>query len=600
MFGLKNRSLKTKLILIVLFVTFFALAISTNAIIFINIKDFRNEMAKNLRVLAEAISLNSTAPMVFHDAKKASKVLLSLKADSQIDSAAIFTQKGEIFATFTSDSAKGFTLPDTVIPGQSFNTTYLEIIEPIYFQNELIGMIYLKAHTRELDARINKFLFFVILIIIATLLVAYWFASNLQQIISGPLLYLADMTRKVSHAPDYSIRVKHTSSDELGTLFSGFNVMLEELEKREIELEKYQSHLKDKIVECQISEGKTRTILDNAFDAIIGIDRNGVVLSWNKQAENLFGWESNETSGKYLAELIIPPQHRKTLKKGLDQYLISSGEKAIYKELEIYACHRTGKEFPIEVAITTMGNDSSFSFIVTIRDISERKMAEERLLATQDQLRNLSNKLQSAREEEKARIAREIHDELGQALTGLKLDLSWVKDNLHQEKDLLVNKLDEVNDFIEDTVVAVQRISSDLRPRILDILGLTEALEWQTREFEKRTEILCDLTIIPESIIIDPERSITIFRIYQEALTNVARHANATQIKSFLVIHNDKITLEISDNGNGICEKDIDQSNSLGLVGIRERALAWKGKTLIDSETGKGTTIYVTIPLDES
>jgi signal transduction histidine kinase len=234
------------------------------------------------------------------------------------------------------------------------------------------------------------------------------------------------------------------------------------------------------------------------------------------------------------------------------------------------------------------------------RNAEKRKLAEEKMLKMQKQLRNLSNKLQSAREEDKAHMAREIHDEFGQTLTALKLDLSWLKNNLKKNETHLIDKINVMNHLIENTVQMVQRVASDLHPRILDLLGLCKALKWHTKEFQKRTRIECELTIIPENIELDPERSITLFRIYQEALTNVIRHSKANRVKSIFAQQKDQLVLEVSDNGIGMCEEEMENPKSFGLIGIRERVFVWGGETQILSKEGNGTTIRVTIPWNQA
>ena len=216
-------------------------------------------------------------------------------------------------------------------------------------------------------------------------------------------------------------------------------------------------------------------------------------------------------------------------------------------------------------------------------EIHEHKQAEEELKKSREQLRNLSVYLQSVREEERTHIAREIHDELGQVLTALKIDLSWLNNKLPEEQKSLFEKIESMSELIDSTVQTVRRISSDLRPGILDDFGIAAAIEWQTEEFQNRTGTKCEVTLEPEDIILDSASSTTIFRIFQETMTNVARHAN----------------VEIKDNGKGITEEQISNPKSFGLIGIRERAYFWEGEVVISGIPDKGTTVTVSIPLDK-
>jgi signal transduction histidine kinase len=227
----------------------------------------------------------------------------------------------------------------------------------------------------------------------------------------------------------------------------------------------------------------------------------------------------------------------------------------------------------------------------------ERLRAHEKLRISQIALRNLSLYLQTAREEERTRIAREIHDELGQALTALKMDLSWLKKRVSPEQDSLKAKTATMEGVIDGTMQTIQRLSGELRPGILDDLGLAAAIEWQGGEFEKRTGIPCRVQVSPEEITLDRERATAVFRIFQEALTNVARHAEATEVTATLETREGAVALEVADNGRGITEGELASPRSFGLLGIRERVLFLGGAVAISGTPGKGTTVRVEIPL---
>jgi len=230
------------------------------------------------------------------------------------------------------------------------------------------------------------------------------------------------------------------------------------------------------------------------------------------------------------------------------------------------------------------------------RDITKRKKAEEELRNSQKELRALSARLQSVREEERAKIAREIHDDLGQALTGLKMDSAWVMKNLRPDQTALKDKLQAMGQLIDDTVRSVRRLSTELRPRILDDFGLVAALEWQAQEFENKTGIQCRFRSSLRETDLDPDRSVAIFRIFQEALTNVARHSGATKVKSALSKENRGLRLILRDNGRGISQEKISRTKSLGLVGMRERAILFGGELTIQGKPGKCTTVTLKIP----
>lgn len=231
-------------------------------------------------------------------------------------------------------------------------------------------------------------------------------------------------------------------------------------------------------------------------------------------------------------------------------------------------------------------------------EIVEERTAE--LIRANEQLRNLSAHLQSIRESERTHIAREIHDELGQTLTALKMDASWLGRRLPDDLRELLGKTESMSKLIDNTIKTVQRISTELRPGILDDLGLIAAMEWQAEEFQDRMEGKCEVVLDLEEIIPDQERSTTIFRIFQEILTNIARHSNATSVEVSLKEKDGIIELNVKDNGRGITEEQIYGPRSLGLIGIRERVRSWGGEFEIKGIKDKGTLIKATIPLKNS
>lgn len=229
------------------------------------------------------------------------------------------------------------------------------------------------------------------------------------------------------------------------------------------------------------------------------------------------------------------------------------------------------------------------------REIAERRLAEEQLRESEENLRALTARLRSVREKEQARIAREIHDELGQALTGLKMDLTWLTNRVPPQK-VFTNKAKSMSRLIDNTIHSVRRIASGLRPEALDAFGLAAAINWQAREFQKRTGIRCAIQLPPNGPEPDAERATAVFRIFQELLTNVTRHAKATRVEIRLEISGASLMLEVRDNGMGITPRQTENARSLGLLGMRERVLQFEGNFEIDGTPGKGTRVRVAIP----
>jgi PAS domain S-box-containing protein len=232
-----------------------------------------------------------------------------------------------------------------------------------------------------------------------------------------------------------------------------------------------------------------------------------------------------------------------------------------------------------------------------IRVYLNQKYESEELNESYKQLRQLSSHLQTIREEERAIISREIHDELGQQLTGLKMDTAWLKKKVDEQDKDAREKIEDMLSLIDSTVTTVRRISSELRPGVLDDLGLVAALEWQSSEFEKRTGITSTFRAPELELEFEKEIAIGIFRIYQETLTNIVRHAHATKLETTLERSGNNVILHIKDNGNGFDMAEAKSKKTLGLVGMKERALMFNGELLVESEKNRGTTITVKIPL---
>lgn len=231
-------------------------------------------------------------------------------------------------------------------------------------------------------------------------------------------------------------------------------------------------------------------------------------------------------------------------------------------------------------------------------DRRERQRAEEKLRRSLDQLRALTTYLQYVREEERTRIAREVHDELGQALTGLKLDMSWLASKLGKNAKQVQQKVKTMVDHIDATIQTVRRIATELRPGILDSLGLIAAMEWQANEFQSRSGIPCVVTTTLEETIWDQDITTVFFRIFQETLTNIIRHAHATRVAVRLDQDQDTLVMTVSDNGRGITEDEMASTRSLGLLGMRERAMLIGGELTLQGAPGQGTTVTLRVPLN--
>ncbi|NOZ09326.1 MAG: PAS domain S-box protein [FCB group bacterium] len=341
----------------------------------------------------------------------------------------------------------------------------------------------------------------------------------------------------------------------------------------------------------QKSEEKYRILAETIIDMIIMYDVRGNILYVNRAGLNALGYTPRDLIKMNITEIISPADH--SFFKEKFKLLKSKTENDQF--FEIGFRDHSGKVIPVEVGTSCILEGSKVSAVLTIaRDITDRKVAEEEIRRTNEQLRNLSAHLQSVREEERTNIAREVHDELGQSLTAMKMDLSWIEKQLSETHDKLKSKTHSLISLVDGTIQTVKRICSELRPTLLDDLGLAAAIEWQAEEFQRRTDIITHVSIVPEDVQPESQLAITLFRIVQEALTNVARHSGAKNVRIKVHAQRDNISLEVHDDGKGILEENMAKPNSFGLLGIRERVFNWGGE--VNFINKNGTLVSVKIP----
>lgn len=336
------------------------------------------------------------------------------------------------------------------------------------------------------------------------------------------------------------------------------------------------------------------SILDAAPQAIVGL-HNRIIKFANAAVEDVFGWRPDELLGRSVT--LFYRNEREAEEIGRYFYTTLTNQRTFVSEF--YCRHKNGDDLLCKMRASRIGDilTGDRRIVITYEDVTEQRKAERELANSQEQLRNLSMHLQSVREKESTRIAMKIHDELGQSLTALQLDLAWLGSRLPPGDLTLTSKIQHMRELIDTTVESMHRISTELRPTLLDDLGLTAAMEWQLQEFRERTGIHYKARLNLKEGFIERELATALFRIFQEVLTNIARHAEATSIRVNLTKKGDGLYLDVSDNGKGITKEQIDNPKSFGIIGIRERVNFWGGTISITGKPGKGTDIKVRIPL---
>ena len=351
------------------------------------------------------------------------------------------------------------------------------------------------------------------------------------------------------------------------------------------------TELKKAQEEIQESEELANTLINAPLDLMMLVDRNYKVLMINEIAAKNLNLKVDSLIGKCILDY-LPMKIVKSRKAAAEEVFKTTKPKYVKDE-------RNGNIFDNRIypVFDSKGNVNRLA--ICSRNITEKETNEKDIRASREQLRNLSIHLQTVREEERASIAREIHDDLGQLLTVIKINISEIEKSLPKRKKDEIKKINTIKNLLDAANESIHKISSELRPSILDDLGLSAAVEWQAEEFHKNTGIKCNVKLKPEEIILDEKLSITIYRIIQEALTNVTRHSRARNVDINLKVQNKNLNLTIKDNGVGIKEEKINNPKSFGLIGIRERLVPWKGAAEIIGIKDEGTTIVVNIPIKE-
>ncbi|MFA4917597.1 MAG: histidine kinase [Syntrophales bacterium] len=378
--------------------------------------------------------------------------------------------------------------------------------------------------------------------------------------------------------------------------------------------ENLEKRIEERTNELSLSNKRLKHEIQRRIKAEEAIRKREALLNETGKMAHVGGWELDVNSLKqvWTEELYrmyeVDLNYEPTLENGLAFFSQESRpviEQAARRAIDY------GEPFNVELTVITAKGNLRWVYIIgkahqkngktvklsgTMQNITEYKRVLEKLESSREQLRNLSSYLQSSIENERKRAAREIHDDLGQSLMALKMDISWIKSRLPNDNIPLLNKHKSMDETITHTIKSVKRIVANLRPGPLEDLGLIAAVEWQIADFQNRTGIKYRFHNDLEKIILDTDRAVAIYRILQESLTNIIRHASASEVDITLLIQDGKVILKIADNGVGIPEDKITNSKSIGLIGMHERAGFFGGEIKIKGIPGKGTIVDVIIP----
>jgi PAS domain S-box-containing protein len=374
-------------------------------------------------------------------------------------------------------------------------------------------------------------------------------------------------------------------------LFSKVNVFLDLFNQKNIisrsskQIKIYSEELLKVNYALKKSELKYKSYINNAPDAVFVFNNAGRFIEINNSVSDISGFSNDEFLKMQIKDL-IPPE---TLEDVLEYFNKLKKEGSL--KTDLFFLNKNGLKIWIAIDAVKLSENRYLGFA---KEITQRKKAEDELKSSLDQLHKLSQHIEKIREEERVAISRELHDDLGQSLTAVKIDLGIIKESIADKQ--VVNRINDVAKLVSATIKTVQKITSQLRPEIIDNLGLEAAIEWYTQEYSKRNNIEIHLDI-NAGILIPPDDSLIVFRIMQESLTNISRHAKASKIEIKLSKNGDYIELSISDNGIGITESEIKSKKSFGIIGMMERAASLGGNFNIYNKNGYGTVTKLLFPI---
>ena len=345
------------------------------------------------------------------------------------------------------------------------------------------------------------------------------------------------------------------------------------------------------------AQARLEAIVNSAMDAVISVDEKQNIVLFNRAAEQVFGVQRRQALGQPLDQF-IPARFRGAHRGHVERFGATGvTSRRMGDVTTLWGLRADGAEFPIEASISQANEGGRHFYTVILRDVTLRKQHEDDLRRSQQELRELSARVLEAREEEKTSIARELHDELGQLLTALKMDLSWLRERVTANIEL-ARKAGEMDAMLDQTVSATRRISANLRPLMLDDLGLADAAAWLVDEFGKRSSISCTYREFGDGALDNVPKPVatTMYRALQESLTNIGRHSAAKNAWIVLGVESGTVRLEVEDDGRGIAPEDIAKARSLGLKGMRERVTYLGGSFEVSRAARGGTRVKVTVP----
>ncbi len=338
-------------------------------------------------------------------------------------------------------------------------------------------------------------------------------------------------------------------------------------------------------------EAKFNAIFNASPDAVFIENLEGIILDVNEKGCEFHGLPKEKIVGRNFIEF-VPAHHRDRVLSNFENFV----QRRRFR-IESFATDYNGRSIPVEITVSPIVYNHQECIILNMRDISKRYYAEQELRRTNEELQRVSKMLTDASEKQLKKLAAELHDEIGQLLTALKIDLHRIYKKLHEEEHILLPEIVSVKDLTQYALDSLRNISTRLRPAILDKIGLVAALEWLIQQFERKTSLPVTINMDIKEDQLDENQKIVIYRITQECLTNIYKHSGATQASINIKMSGKQLLMTVQDDGTGFKQQDVSTLFGNGIIGIRERVLSVGGKLKINSTPRKGTKIMVNIPI---
>jgi PAS domain S-box-containing protein len=600
MSGSRSFSISRKLTLMNMLASGAALVLASSALFFYDFYTFKKDMLRQLSTEAEIVGSNSVSALAFNDTESAQTTLSALRASPHVVYAAIYTASGSLFAEYRRNGVAGIRPPSINQSGPTFEfkNDEFSVVEPIVFEGHTAGHVYLISDTNELRNRVERYLGIVAGVLFCSLLAAFLVSRSSQRGISDPMMKLAETANLVSREQNYSLRAERVDTeDEVATVIDAFNEMLRQIQQRGAQLQQAHDELEKSVNERTAQlEDRTRQVaeqaklLDLANDAIFVRTADSKISYWNAGAERLYGWTKDDAIGRSPHELLqteFPVPLEELVR--LDRW-----------QGELRHRTRNGDRLIVGARWTTLRdkNQQFAGWLEICTDITARKQAEEAA-------RRLSGRILSLQDDERRRIARELHDSLGQYLAALKMNIDVLAGggtSSNGSRENLSTVLHSSSQLLDRAIAETRTISHLLHPPLLDEVGLLSALYWFVEGFSKRSGIQANVDVPSQYERLPQETEIALFRVVQEALTNVHRHSGSEKVDISLRVAEMTVWLEVKDYGCGISEdrlarvRDENAQVGVGLAGMRERVHQLGGSMDLSSNA-EGTHIVVTIPI---